>query len=136
MGEQLVAEEDRSTHFLAVRITDPDVVSNLRLVQESIATHEPILGQCCMKPNLFHLTIGMLRLEGPDGLVAARALMERLRPVVEEMFRIENQPRLRLMDWATLGNVLFTPMFSRRVSSGSMPWSTLARKPSAPLLQW
>jgi len=101
--EQLVAEEDRSTHFLAVRITDPEVVSNLCLVQESIATHEPILGQCCMRPNLFHLTIGMLRLEGAEGLVAARAMMDRLRPVVEEMFRDKDSATLEINGLSNFG---------------------------------
>ena len=79
--EQLVAEEERSTHFLAVRITDLEVVSNLRLVRESIATHEPILEQCCTRSSLFHLTIVMLRIEGPDRLVASRAMMERRGPL-------------------------------------------------------
>ena len=101
--DQLVAEEDRSTHSLVVRITDPEVVSNLRLVQESIATHEPILGQCCMRPNLFHLTIGMLRLEGPEGLVAARAMMKRLRPVVEEMFRDKDSATLEINSLSNFG---------------------------------
>ena len=101
--DQLVAEEDRSTHSLVVRITDPEVVSNLCLVQESIATHEPILGQCCMRPNLFHLTIGMLRLEGAEGLVAARAMMDRLRPVVEEMFRDKDSATLEINDLSNFG---------------------------------
>ena len=94
--EQLVAEEDRSTHFLAIRVTDPELIANLCRVQESIAGHEPILRECCMKPNLFHLTIGMLRLEGPDGLVAARSMMERLQPVVEEMFRDQDSAALEI----------------------------------------
>ena len=94
--EQLLAEEERSTHFLAIRVTDPELVANLCRVQESIAAHEPILRECCMKPGLFHLTIGMLRLEGPEGLVAARAMMERLRPVVEEKFLNQESAKLEI----------------------------------------
>ena len=94
--EHLLAEEERSTHFLAIRVTDPEVVANLCRVQESIATHEPILRECCMRPGLFHLTIGMLRLEGPEGLVAARAMMERLRPVVEEKFLNQESAKLEI----------------------------------------
>ena len=101
--DQLVAEEDRSTHSLVVRITDPEVVSNLRLVRESIATHEPILEQCCIRPSLFHLTIVMLRIDGPEGLVAARAMMDRLRPVVEEMFRDKESATLEINGLSNFG---------------------------------
>ena len=82
--EQLLAEEERSTHILAIRVTDPELVANLCSVQESIAAHEPILRDCCcVKPGLFHITID--HLEGPERVL--RAMMERLRPVVEEMFQ-------------------------------------------------
>jgi len=112
--EQLVAEEDRSTHFLAIRVTDPELIANLCRVQESIANHEPILRECCMKPNLFHLTIGMLRLEGPDGLVAARALMERLRPVVEEMFRDRESAALEIDGLGNFGQrVVYANVFPK-----------------------
>ena len=101
--EQLLAEEERSTHFLAIRVTDPEVVANLCRVQESIATHEPILRECCMKTGLFHLTIGMLRLEGPEGLVAARSMMERLQPIVEEMFRDQDSAALEIEGLGNFG---------------------------------
>ena len=101
--EHLLAEEERSTHFLAIRVTDPEVVANLCRVQESIATHEPILRECCMKTGLFHLTIGMLRLEGPEGLVAARSMMESLRPIVEEMFRDQDSAALEIEGLGNFG---------------------------------
>ena len=101
--EHLLAEEERSTHFLAIRVTDPEVVANLCRVQESIAAHEPILRECCMKTSLFHLTIGMLRLEGPEGLVAARSMMERLRPIVEEMFRDQDSAALEIEGLGNFG---------------------------------
>merc|ERR1719500_1891056 len=112
--EQLVAEEERSTHFLAIRVTDPELVANLCQVQESIAAHEPILRECCMKPGLFHLTIGMLRLEGPDGLVAAQSMMERLRPVVEEMFRDQDSAALEIDGLGNFGQrVVFANVLPR-----------------------
>ena len=101
--EQLLAEEERSTHFLAIRLTDPELIANLCRVQESIAAHEPILRECCMKPDLFHLTIGMLRLDAPEGLVAARAMMERLRPVVEEKFLDQELAKLEVDGLANFG---------------------------------
>ena len=91
-------EEERSTHFLAIRVTSPELVANLRRVQETIVieAHEPILRQCCTKPGLFHLTIGELRVQGPDGLVAMMAMMEGLRPVVEEMFSDQDSAALEI----------------------------------------
>ena len=79
------AEEKRSTHFLAIRVTDPKLVANLCRVQDTIAAKEPNLHDCCIKPGLFHITIDPLRLEGPERVLGA--MMERLRPVVEEMFQ-------------------------------------------------
>ena len=93
-------EEERSTHFLAIRVTSPELVANLRRVQESIEAHdswhEPIMRQCCTKPGLFHLTIGELRVQGPDGLVAMMVMMEGLRPVVEEMFYDQDAAALEI----------------------------------------
>ena len=89
-------EEERSTHFLAIRVTSPELVANLRRVQETIEAHEPILRQCCTKPGLFHLTIGELRVQGPDGLVEVMEMMEGLRPVVEEMFSDQDSAALEI----------------------------------------
>ena len=91
-------EEERSTHFLAIRVTDPKLIANLRRVQETIVieAHEPILRQCCTKPGLFHLTIGELRVQGPDGLVEVMEMMEGLRPVVEEMFSDQDSAALEI----------------------------------------
>ena len=83
-------EEERSTHFLAIRVTSPELVANLRRVQETIEA------QCCTKPGLFHLTIGELRVQGPDGLVAMMVMMEGLRPVVEEMFSDQDSAALEI----------------------------------------
>ena len=77
------AEEERSTHFLAIKVTDPKLVANLCRVQDSIAALDSNLRDCCTKPGLFHITID--HLEGPERVL--RAMMERLRPVVEEMFQ-------------------------------------------------
>ena len=82
---QIKAEEERSTHFLAIRVTDPELVANLCRVQDSIVALDSNLRDCCIKPGLFHITIDQLRLEGPERVL--RAMMERLRPVVEEMFQ-------------------------------------------------
>ena len=96
---QIKAEEERSTHFLAIRVTDPELVANLCRVQDSIVALDSNLRDCCIKPGLFHITIDQLRLEGPERVL--RAMMERLRPVVEEMF--EDQASA-ILDIDGLGN--------------------------------
>ena len=90
---EVEVEEDE-----AIRVTDPKLIANLRRVQETIVieAHEPILRQCCTKPGLFHLTIGELRVQGPDGLVEVMEMMEGLRPVVEEMFSDQDSAALEI----------------------------------------
>jgi len=61
----------RSTHFLAIRITDPALVSRLVVVQDAIVAAEPVLREAVMRPGLFHITLAMLRLEGIAGIQAA-----------------------------------------------------------------
>ena len=74
----LIAEEDRSTHFIAVKITNTDIVDNLVKVQNEIISHEEILQECCMKRGLFHMTIAMIRLEGQEGVDNAVQMMKNL----------------------------------------------------------
>ena len=63
----LIPEEERSTHFLAIRITNPQVVQTAQVVQNDAVKQEEVLSDCCMGSGLFHVTLGMLRLEGDEG---------------------------------------------------------------------
>ena len=74
----MIAEEDRSTHFIAIKINNKEIVTNLMKVQESIMAREELLQECCMKRGLFHITIAMLRIRGEEGLDEARQMMQRL----------------------------------------------------------
>ena len=68
---QKFLESDRSTHFLAIRISDPELIGRLTAVQEAIVTAEPVLREACMRPSLYHITLAMLRLDGIAGIQAA-----------------------------------------------------------------
>jgi 2'-5' RNA ligase len=68
---QKFLEADRSTHFLAIRITQPGLMANLAAVQEVIVAAEPVLREACMRPSLYHITLAMLRLDGIAGIQAA-----------------------------------------------------------------
>ena len=74
----MIAEEDRSTHFIAIKITNEEIINNLMKVQKEIIKREEILQECCMKKGLFHLTIAMIRLEGIEGIKAATEMMKNL----------------------------------------------------------
>ena len=63
----LIPEEERSTHFLAIRITNLQVVQAAQVVQNDAVKQEEVLSDCCMGSGLFHVTLGMLRLEGDEG---------------------------------------------------------------------
>ena len=41
-------EELRSTHFIAIRITDPDIIRTAKSIQENIVSKEEALNDCCM----------------------------------------------------------------------------------------
>ena len=81
----LIAEEDRSTHFIAIKINNPEIVENVCKVQEEIINHEEILQDCCMKKGLFHITIAMIRLEGTEGVNNAKKMMHDLQPELEKI---------------------------------------------------
>lgn len=74
----MIADEDRSTHFIAIKINNKEIVKNLMKVQESIMARDELLQECCMKRGLFHITIAMLRIRGEEGLEKARQMMQRL----------------------------------------------------------
>jgi len=81
----LIAEEDRSTHFIAIKITNPEIVENVCRVQEEIINHEEILQDCCMKKGLFHITVAMIRLEGHEGVENAKKMMHDLQPELQKI---------------------------------------------------
>lgn len=74
----LIAEEDRSTHFIAIKINNQEIVENLIRVQEDIIVREEVLQECCMKRGLFHVTLAMIRIQGQEGIDQAREMMGRL----------------------------------------------------------
>ena len=51
-----IPDEERSTHFIAIRITNPDIVKAAKSVQEDVVSKEEALADCCMgKQNLYKL---------------------------------------------------------------------------------
>lgn len=95
-----VPEEDRSTHFLAIRITNPDIVTKAQSVQKDVIDQEEALTDCCMGSGLFHVTLAMLRL---DGLEAERELSEKLIEIQPQLRSAVENLKLRLEGLSTFG---------------------------------
>lgn len=78
--------EERSTHFLAVRITEPAIIETARRVQLDAVKQEEALNDCLMGTGLFHVTLGMLRLtDGIDGTNEAIAAVQQIQPQLQEL---------------------------------------------------
>ena len=43
-----IPDEERSTHFIAIRIKNPDIVKAAKSVQEDVVSKEEALADCCM----------------------------------------------------------------------------------------
>ena len=55
-----ISKEERSPHFIAIKINDPEIIDNVSEVQMQIFGREEILQRCCMKKGLLHITLGMV----------------------------------------------------------------------------
>lgn len=94
-----LAEEERSTHFVAIQVTNNAIIERAVSVQDHLVAQEPALAECCMKPGLFHVTLGMMRLRGQAGVDEAKELLRRLQPALEEA----RGARLRVAGLETFG---------------------------------
>lgn len=98
--------ENRSTHFLSIRITEKNIVKQAKMLQDHIVGQEMALSECCMKTGLFHMTIGMLKLSSDQGIQEAITLVEEMAPILEEFKK--RDLRLRISGLDTFGQrVLF-----------------------------
>ena len=102
----ILEEEERSTHFIAVQVTEPSVVSKAVEIQRSVVAQDESLIDCTMKTGLFHVTLSMLRVtNGQEGQEEAVAIMKDLK---EEVSRFLNHVRLNIHGLDTFGQrVLF-----------------------------
>ena len=84
-GANPVPEEERSTHFIAIRVTDGKIVENARRVQNHVVGLEPALAECCMKLGLFHVTLDMVRLPNAEAVVEAEMVINKMEETLREM---------------------------------------------------
>lgn len=68
---------NRVTHFLAVRITAPEVIENVQKFQEKVCEADQALKRACIVPEKLHITLGVMRLEtSEEEELAAKVLKD------------------------------------------------------------
>lgn len=72
---------DRPNFFIAARIVDPETVDSLGKVTDYIMEKDSLLGECCAKPETFHLTLAILKLDTPSAVNDAVQALEALKTV-------------------------------------------------------
>lgn len=68
--------QERPTHFICVRVTDRDVVSNVQKIQEHILKNSPELTDACLPLTALHVTICMVQLKNSSDIDTARKVLE------------------------------------------------------------
>jgi len=87
----------RPTHFLALRITNPDVVLAVKEAQENILEMEPTYDQCIIPAERLHITLGCLGLDTPDQVNEAINVLNKAKQELEDNWN-PSEIILRLQD--------------------------------------
>ncbi|CAB4060768.1 RP-L40e [Lepeophtheirus salmonis] len=85
------SDEDNTLIFVGNPIKDPQILSGIVEVQNSIREHEQILRDCCMDNRLIHLTFEMLILDGNEGIREGTDLIDRGSDIIKNLQEIELQ---------------------------------------------
>lgn len=69
---------ERVTHFLAVRITAPEVIQKVVEFQEKVCKDEEGLKKTCIPPEKLHVTLGVMCLKSPEEVELAGEVLKEL----------------------------------------------------------
>ncbi len=75
----------RPTHFLCIRVTDPEIVEGVEGAHSSILEMEPRYAECCIRPSALHITICTLGLDTVEQTASACNLLRDSGAELEEM---------------------------------------------------
>jgi len=98
-----IPEEVRSTHFLAIKIEEPEIIENVVKVQKNIVDREEVLQECCMKRGLLHVTLAMLRIRGEEGAAEAKQIVRSLEAKLSKVVADKEQSKLRVENLNNFG---------------------------------
>ncbi len=73
------------THFLCIRITDPEIIKGVESAHNSILEIEPRYKECCISPSTLHVTTCTLVLDNKEQKAAACNLLRDYGANLEEM---------------------------------------------------
>ncbi|XP_042327269.1 leukocyte receptor cluster member 9 [Sceloporus undulatus] len=68
----------RTTHFIAIPVTSPEVREAVKLFQEALCKVHPDLAEFCVPLATLHLTVGLLRLNTPEDISKAVLALQEL----------------------------------------------------------
>lgn len=72
----------RPNYFLAVRITDGDILQAVEQVQDYLLDNEPVLGPCCIPPKALHITLCTLGLDTAEQINHAAEVLKNIQPEI------------------------------------------------------
>ncbi|XP_066949743.1 leukocyte receptor cluster member 9-like [Macrobrachium rosenbergii] len=84
----------RASHFLCIRVYNEELKNFALEVQEKIIEQEPVLRSCAMPAELLHVTLALIRIDGPEGMSKLVGLLQDLRPKLQELVAEETQSQI------------------------------------------
>lgn len=73
---KMQTREDRPTHFICIHITDEEVLTNARKIQDHAVGVSPHLSDGCLPQTALHVSVCMVQLETSSHLEVARKVLE------------------------------------------------------------
>ena len=64
-------EKQQPTHFVCVRVTDPEIRANVAQVQQDIVDKKPMLRSHCIPPEVLHVTLCTLQMTCAEQIASA-----------------------------------------------------------------
>ncbi|XP_035218548.1 uncharacterized protein LOC118191810 isoform X2 [Stegodyphus dumicola] len=75
-SEEEYDNSERANFFIAARITNEDTIKNLKEVSDYIKARDEHLGSCCIPPEMYHLTLSILKLGSPSEICEAISALQ------------------------------------------------------------
>ncbi|XP_070580897.1 leukocyte receptor cluster member 9-like [Ptychodera flava] len=78
-------DPNKPNYFLALRITDKDILAAVQQVQEKMVETEPRLASCCIPPTKLHLTICTMRIDSESQMKTACGVLKDLKHEISRL---------------------------------------------------
>lgn len=68
----------RANYFVAARIKNENTVRNIKEVSDYMKSRDELISECCIEPEMYHLTLCVLKLDSPSDVVDAVSAIKRV----------------------------------------------------------